>query len=103
MKRKKRKYSNHSQTNFTNKELISYPIAGYGMSVGLEPLKKTAVEGALSMIFAATSAQESGQYICPPAVVEPGSEKSQDEQLGNDLMGLTRIIVKSKTNRDLGY
>ncbi|KAK9847188.1 hypothetical protein MYU51_020353 [Penicillium brevicompactum] len=55
----------------------SYPLAGYGMSVGLEPFKKNQFEGAMSTVFAATKITGSGQYICPPAVPEPGSKASQ--------------------------
>jgi hypothetical protein len=66
------------------------------MSVGLEPFKKTQFEGAVSSIFAATVTTESGQYICPPAVPEPGSKFSQDENLADDLMELTRNVVLMK-------
>ena len=40
---------------------------------------------------------KSGQYICPPAIVEPGSDKANDEQLGEQLMDITWKIVKEKT------
>lgn len=56
------------------------------MSVGLEPLKKNQFEGATSTVFAATKTTGSGQYICPPAVPEPGSKASQDEALADRLM-----------------
>lgn len=79
----------------------SYPIAGYGLSVGMEPFKKTTLEGAISMIFAATVTQDSGQYICPPAVIEPGSELSQSKELAADLVKLTKEVVKLKTAKDL--
>ncbi|CAM1502404.1 Fc.00g043880.m01.CDS01 [Cosmosporella sp. VM-42] len=74
-----------------------YPLAGYAMSVGMEPFKKTQFEGAVSAVFAATSAKEGGQYICPPAVPEAGSELAQDEELGERLMKLTKQVVQEKT------
>lgn len=70
------------------------------MSVGLEPFKKNQFEGAISTIFAATTTDKSGQYICPPAVPEPGSELSRDENLADNLMKLTRKIIKDKTRPD---
>ncbi|KAG5980878.1 putative oxidoreductase bli-4, mitochondrial [Claviceps digitariae] len=77
-----------------------YPLAGYGVSVGLEPFKKNQFEGAVSTIFAATTTTEGGQYICPPALPDPGSKLSQDESLGDDLMKLTREVVREKTKAD---
>ncbi len=70
------------------------------MSVGLEPFKKNQFEGAVSTVFAATTTDKSGQYICPPAVPEPGSEMSQDEALADRLMELTRKTVMEKTRRE---
>jgi len=75
----------------------AYPLAGYGMSVGAVPFKKTQFEGCVSAMFAATKTEKSGQYICPPAIVEPGSDKANDEQLGEQLMDITWKIVKEKT------
>lgn len=75
----------------------AYPIAGYGMSVGLNPLKKDLFMGAVSGMFAATKTTATGQYVCPPAMPEPGSKMSQDEELGEQLMKLTKEIVKEKT------
>lgn len=46
--------------------------------------------------YAATVTEKSGEYICPPAAVEAGSELSRNEQLGEQLMKLTRDIVKDK-------
>lgn len=66
------------------------------MSVGMEPFKKNQFEGAVSIVYAATVAKEGGQYICPPAVPEPGSKQSQDEELGNRLMELTRKVISEK-------
>lgn len=74
-----------------------YPLAGYGMSVGAAPFKKDQFEGCVSTMFAATKTEKSGQYVCPPAIVEPGSDKANDEQLGEQLMDLTWKIVKEKT------
>ncbi|KAF4435949.1 putative alcohol dehydrogenase Bli-4 [Fusarium austroafricanum] len=74
----------------------AYPLAGYAMSVGIEPFKKDQFEGAVSSIWAATMTDKSGQYICPPAVPESGSELSQNEELGEKLMDLTRKILSEK-------
>lgn len=70
------------------------------MSVGLEPFKKDQFEGAVSTVYAATTTRKSGQYICPPAVPEPGSAMSQDEKLADNLMELTRRVVMDKTRRE---
>lgn len=78
-----------------------YPLAGYGMSALMEPFKKDQFEGALSTLYAGTVTEKSGEYICPPAAPEPGSELSQNEQLGEDLMKLTREIVKEKGGIDI--
>ncbi|KAJ4982514.1 retinol dehydrogenase 12 [Stagonosporopsis vannaccii] len=75
----------------------AFPLAGYAMSVGAAPFKKTQFEGAVSTLFAATKTEKSGQYICPPAIVEPGSDKSNDVELGERLMDLTWKVVKEKT------
>jgi hypothetical protein len=75
----------------------AYPITGYGMSVGLNPLKKDLFMGAVSGMFAATKATGTDQYICSPATPEPGSEMGQDEELGEQLMKLTKEIVKEET------
>ena len=66
------------------------------MSVGMGPLKKDQFDGAVSTVFAATTTTKSGQYICPPAVPEAGSELSQDKELGEKLMKLTKQIVQEK-------
>jgi NAD(P)-dependent dehydrogenase (short-subunit alcohol dehydrogenase family) len=75
----------------------AYPLLGYGMSVGAQPFKKDQFEGCVSTMFAATKTDKSGQYICPPAIVEPGSGLANDEALGEQLMELTRKLVKEKT------
>ncbi|KAI9722224.1 MAG: hypothetical protein M1812_001696 [Candelaria pacifica] len=77
-----------------------YPLGGYAMSVGMAPLKKDPFQGAISTMFAATKTTETGQYICPPAIPEPGSAQSQDEELGEALMKLTREVVKQKTFKE---
>ncbi|KAG8532457.1 uncharacterized protein KY384_002334 [Bacidia gigantensis] len=77
-----------------------YPLGGYAMSVGMAPLKKNIMQGAVSIVFAATATKESGQYICPPAVPESGNSLAQDEQLGEQLMKLTIDVIKEKTYKD---
>lgn len=44
--------------------------------------------------------EKSGEYICPPAIAEAGSELANDEQLGEDLMKLTRKVITEKTRKD---
>lgn len=75
----------------------AFPLGGYAMSVGLAPFKKTQFEGAVSTMYAATMTEKSGQYICPPATVEQGSDKANDVELGERLMDLTWKVVKEKT------
>ncbi|KAF1965873.1 NAD(P)-binding protein [Bimuria novae-zelandiae CBS 107.79] len=75
----------------------AFPYMGYGMSVGAQPFKKSQFEGAVSTMFAATTTEKSGQYICPPAIVEQGSEMANDDALGERLMDLTWKVVKEKT------
>ncbi|KAK0514852.1 hypothetical protein JMJ35_002231 [Cladonia borealis] len=77
-----------------------YPLGGYAMSVGMAPLKKNIMQGCVSTVFVATKTDKSGQYICPPAVPESGNEMAQDDQLGENLMKLTRDLVKEKTYED---
>lgn len=78
----------------------AYPLLGYGMSVLMNPFKKTQFEGCVSTMFAATKTEKSGQYICPPAIVEQGSDKANDALLGEQLMDLTLKIIKEKTKKD---
>ena len=75
----------------------TYPLGGYVMSAAMKPLKKDILQGAVSIVYAATVFDGSGEYICPPAVVERGSDKSRDDELAENLMKLTRDIVKEKT------
>lgn len=77
-----------------------FPVAGYGMSVVMEPFKKNQFEGAKPTMYATTVTEKSGEYICPPAIPEAGSNMSQDEALGERLMKLTRKIVMEKTRRE---
>ncbi|KAF6817778.1 retinol dehydrogenase 12 [Colletotrichum sojae] len=77
-----------------------YPLGGYAMSVGMEPLKKDIWEGAVSAVYAATTIKESGQYICPPAIPEPGNKLAQDDDLADRLMELTRKIITEKTKKE---
>lgn len=75
----------------------AFPLGGYAMSVGMAPFKKTQFEGAVSTMFAATMTEKSGQYICPPATVEKGSDKANDVEMSERLMDLTWRVVKEKT------
>lgn len=77
-----------------------YPVAGYAMSGMMKPLKKDQWQGAASMLFAATKTEKSGEYICPPAVPELGSKLAQSEELGEQLMKLTREILSDKMGVD---
>lgn len=61
---------------------------------------KTQWEGCVSTVWAATCADKSGEYICPPVTPEPGSEMSRDEQMAEDLMKLTRDVVTEKTQSE---
>lgn len=85
-----------------SEELIHepFPIVGYAMSTGLSPFKKDQFEGCVSTMFAATKVESSGNYICPPAAFESGSDLAQNEELGEQLMKLTREIVTEKTKAD---
>ncbi|KAK4507872.1 hypothetical protein PRZ48_001607 [Zasmidium cellare] len=78
-----------------------YPLAGYLMSAGLELFKKNQFEGALSTLYTSTVTKESGQYVCPPAAPESGNELAQNYQLAENLMKLTREVVKEKGGIDL--
>jgi len=59
----------------------------------MAPFKKTQFEGAVPSVYAVTMTDRSGQYICPPATVEEGSDLSQKDQLANNLMDLTRKVI----------
>jgi NAD(P)-dependent dehydrogenase (short-subunit alcohol dehydrogenase family) len=77
-----------------------FPVAGYAMSTVMSPLKKDQWQGAVSMVFIATKVSESGLYVCPPAVPEEGSQMARDEALGEQLMTLTKEIVKEKMGEE---
>lgn len=77
-----------------------YPVMGYVNSVLLNPLKKDQFQGCVSAMYAATKTTKSGEYICPPAIPEAGSAMSQDEELAERLMKLTREVIKTKTFED---
>jgi NAD(P)-dependent dehydrogenase (short-subunit alcohol dehydrogenase family) len=90
-------------TSMSAKDILEpYPIAGYAMAVGLKPFKKDFWMGCTSAVFAATKTEKSGEYICPPAIPEAGSELYQDKdgQLAEALMKLTKEIVASKTKKE---
>ncbi|KAK0705889.1 oxidoreductase bli-4 [Lasiosphaeria miniovina] len=74
-----------------------YPIAGYAMSYGMDPIKKDQFQGAVPSVYAATMAEDSGQFICAPAIPEPGSEMSQSDELADKLMDLTRQVVSERS------
>ncbi|KAI1470573.1 NAD(P)-binding protein [Daldinia caldariorum] len=84
-------------TNMSKKDIFEpFPLGGYAMAVGIEPFKKDQFQGAVSTMFAATYTQKSSQYICPPAVPEPGNKQAQDDALGDRLMKLTWEVVMDK-------
>ncbi|KAF1918236.1 hypothetical protein BDU57DRAFT_514904 [Ampelomyces quisqualis] len=77
-----------------------YPLLGYGMSIAAQPFKKDQFEGCVSTMYAATKTERSGEYVCPPAIVELGSELARDEKLGEQLMAFTAEVVREKTAKD---
>ncbi|KAI0538014.1 hypothetical protein GGR58DRAFT_469800 [Xylaria digitata] len=88
-------------TRMSKEDILEpFPLAGYGMAVGMEPFKKDQFEGAKPTLFAATVTNDSGQYISPPAVPELGSKLAQDDALADRLMRLTRqvMVEKMKSN-----
>ncbi|KAK4124680.1 NAD(P)-binding protein [Parathielavia appendiculata] len=74
----------------------AFPLGGFAMSYLVEPFKKDQFEGAVPTVFAATVADKGGQYLCAPAIPEPGSEMSQSEELADRLMELTSSVIKEK-------
>ncbi|CAK1354432.1 unnamed protein product [Cercospora beticola] len=80
-----------------------YPLAGYGTSVAMEAFKKDQFEGALSTLYAATVVDSSGNYICPPAAIEDGSDLARNEELSEQLMKLTRDVLKEKLGNDVPF
>ncbi|TGJ80371.1 hypothetical protein E0Z10_g8390 [Xylaria hypoxylon] len=77
-----------------------FPLGGYAMAIGIEPFKKDQFEGAKPAMFAATVTNDSGQYICPPAVPESGSKLAQDDSLADSLMRLTHQVIMEKMKDD---
>nr|OQO23905.1 hypothetical protein B0A51_07295 [Rachicladosporium sp. CCFEE 5018] len=75
----------------------AYPLLGYGMSVGMKAFRKDQFEGCVSAMYAATVAEKSGLYICPPKIIEQGSDKANDVELAERLMKLTKEVVDEKT------
>lgn len=64
------------------------------------------IEGAdvLTHRYAGTVTHKTGEYICPPAAPEPGSELSRNEELGEQLMKLASELVAEKTGeKPLSY
>jgi NAD(P)-dependent dehydrogenase (short-subunit alcohol dehydrogenase family) len=79
-----------------------YPVAGYAMSVGMKPFKKSIWDGCVSAVFCATKTEGSGEYVCPPAIPEKGSAVYEDKEgrLAERLMELTRAVVAEKTRNE---
>jgi NAD(P)-dependent dehydrogenase (short-subunit alcohol dehydrogenase family) len=90
------------ETKMSTKDIFEpYPLGGYAMRDGMKPFKKDQFEGAQSTMYAATVIEGSGEYICPPASVEKGSNLANDETLEENLMNLTREVVKQKTKSEI--
>jgi NAD(P)-dependent dehydrogenase (short-subunit alcohol dehydrogenase family) len=90
------------ETKMSTEDILEpYPLGGYLMKYGLKPFKKDQFEGALSTLFAATLTEKSGEYVCPPAIVEEGSKLANDDALGEQLMKVTRETVLEKTRADM--
>lgn len=68
------------------------------MSHVMDPIKKDQWQGAVPTVYAATTTTESGEWVCPPAIPEPGSKQAQDEELQENLMALTARIYREKMN-----
>ncbi|CAE6480449.1 unnamed protein product [Rhizoctonia solani] len=79
-----------------------YPISGWANNA-LYPLKKDIWDGAVSVMYVATKTENTGQYVCPPAIPEAGSDLSRDDALGEQLMSLTKQVLKSKAQIDLEF
>ncbi|CAE6524379.1 unnamed protein product [Rhizoctonia solani] len=79
-----------------------YPVLGWGNNA-LYPLKKDIWDGAVSVMYVATKTESTGQYICPPAIPEAGSDLVRNDALGEQLMALTKQILKSKAQIDLDF
>lgn len=91
------------ETAMSTRDIMEpYPRAGHLMKDVLSPFKKDQFEGCVSTVYAATAVEKSGMYICPPADPEPGSELARNDELGEQMMKLTRAVVKEKMGHALG-
>jgi len=70
-----------------------FPILGWGNNM-LYPIKKDIWDAACSVMYVATKTEKTGEYVCPPAIPEPGSELARSAELGDQLMSLTREVLK---------
>lgn len=48
-------------------------------------------------MYAATATERSGKYICGPARIEDGSELARSNELAEQLMHLTKDIIREKS------
>lgn len=62
----------------------------------MDPIKKDQWQGAVPTVYAATTTTESGEWLCPPATPEPGSNQAQSVELQENLMALTGKIYREK-------
>ncbi|KAG9079977.1 hypothetical protein FRC06_007222 [Ceratobasidium sp. 370] len=77
-----------------------FPILGWANNA-LYPVKKDIRDGAVSVIYVGTVTERTGEYVCPPAIPEPGSDMSRNEALGEQLMKLTGEVLKVKAQIEL--
>jgi hypothetical protein len=68
----------------------------------MEPFKKDQFQGAVPTIYAITTTKNSGEWLCPPAIPESGSELAQSVELQENLMNLTRRVIAEKTRTEPG-
>ncbi|KAK4228078.1 putative oxidoreductase bli-4 mitochondrial precursor [Podospora fimiseda] len=88
-------------TKQSRKDILEpYPLGGLAMKYGVEPFKKDQFEGAVPTVYCVTTTGDSGQYVCAPCIPEEGSEMSQNDELGDRLMELTRNLIAQKTRMD---
>lgn len=91
------------ETTMSTRDIMEpYPRAGHLMKDIMSPFKKDQFEGCVSTVYASTTVEKSGMYICPPADPEPGSELARNDELGEQLMKLTREVVQEKMGATLG-
>jgi NAD(P)-dependent dehydrogenase (short-subunit alcohol dehydrogenase family) len=79
-----------------------FPVLGWANNA-LYPVKKDIWDAAVSVTYAATKTEKTGEYVCPPAIPEPGSEMSRDDVLGEQLMALTHEVLKSKAHINVEF